>query len=59
MMKKSKALESIIREFESHGIHFDDIESSAGNYRFDLEFGGALYFSSQREMQEYLRGVVW
>lgn len=59
-MKISKALQKIIAEFAKHGYYFDEIGSYRGYYRFAVPAApGATWFSTQKEMREYLDNVCW
>ena len=57
-MKLSAKSRKLVAEMESHGYHFDDIESSRGNYCFSHLFG-TMYFESWKDLEEYLNQVCW
>lgn len=57
-MKLSAKSRKLIAEMESHGYHFDDIESFRWSYRFYNSFG-TMYFASWKELEEYLNHVCW
>ena len=58
-MAKSKRLEKLIKEMESHDYAFDDLESYETWLHFFGPYCTSISFESINELEEWLRGVVW
>lgn len=58
-MELSKKSKRLVSEMEKHGYYFDAFESSKGNLCFTIVGIVPMYFTTWKELEEYLRGVCW
>ena len=58
-MKKSKRLEKLIKEMAEHDYIFDAWESHAKWLHFWGPYSTSISFESIKELEEWLKGVVF
>lgn len=58
ILRLSNNAQTLIRRASRHGLYFDKLESYKGALRFFTHApNGAVYFSSWKELRNYLRGL--
>lgn len=59
MYKLSQHSSQIVKRMKSHGYFFDELESRKGCLRFYGQYGGVVSFPTWKEVELWMKGVVW